>query len=33
MNNNCDTCEAKNTCPFYEVNAEECVYKVLAENH
>ena len=30
MMNCCDTCAAKETCPFYEVGADECVYEVLA---
>lgn len=27
----CNNCSAKNTCPFYEKDADECVYEVLAE--
>lgn len=26
----CNECSAKDTCPFYEKDATECVYKVLA---
>ena len=31
MTNCCDTCTAKEKCPFYEAGADECVYEVLAE--
>lgn len=27
----CKNCIDKTKCPFYEDNAEECVYEVLAE--
>ena len=27
----CNNCEARGTCPFYEKDAEECVYEMLAE--
>lgn len=27
----CNDCSAKSTCPFYEKDATECVYEVLAE--
>lgn len=27
----CNNCSAKNTCPFYEKDTDECVYEVLAE--
>lgn len=26
----CNNCSAKDTCPFYEKDAEECVYEVLS---
>jgi hypothetical protein len=26
----CNDCVARENCPFYEKNAEECVYEVLA---
>lgn len=26
----CNNCSAKETCPFYENDAEECVYEILA---
>jgi len=31
MTNCCDTCTAKEKCPFYEAGADKCVYEVLAE--
>lgn len=27
----CNNCSAKENCPFYEEDADECVYEVLAE--
>ena len=27
----CNDCTARATCPFYEKDAEECVYEALAE--
>ena len=27
----CNSCDARETCPFYEKDAEECVYEILAE--
>lgn len=27
----CNNCSAKKNCPFYEEDADECVYEVLAE--
>ena len=27
----CNTCEARKNCPFYEKDAEECVYEYLAK--
>ena len=30
MTTNCDNCEARATCPFYEAGSDECVYEVLA---
>ena len=26
----CNECKAKKTCPFYDKDADECVYEVLA---
>lgn len=26
----CNECKEKDTCPFYEKDAEECVYEALA---
>lgn len=26
----CDNCKEKNTCPFYEKGADECVYEIMA---
>ena len=25
----CDTCNEKDTCPFYEAGTNECVYEML----
>lgn len=29
--NSCNNCPAKTNCPFYEKNADDCVYDLMAQ--